>query len=88
MTKTEYRRALKALGLSVTKAGPFLGITSRQSFRIAAGAADLPLAAQKLLLVMIYLSVRPESADILVKDRKMVLAAASKIARGALPTDH
>lgn len=78
MTKTEYRRALKALGLSVTKAGPFLGITSRQSFRIAAGAADAPEAAAKLLLVMLDHNLTPASVGQSVENRKLVLRRASE----------
>lgn len=50
-----YKAALKKVGLSINAAGPFLGITSRQSFRIAAGEADLHEAGRKLLLLMIRL---------------------------------
>lgn len=48
-----YKAALKRVGLSIRKAGPFLGFTSRQSTRIAGGEAELPEAARKLLMVMI-----------------------------------
>lgn len=73
MTKTEYRRALKALGLSVTKAGPFLGITSRQSFRIAAGDAKLPKAAEQLLLVMLRHGITPDGIQAIIMNRRAVL---------------
>lgn len=49
-----YKAALKRVGLSVRAAGPFLGFTARHSFRIAAGEADLPEAARKLLALIAW----------------------------------
>jgi len=72
MTKTQYKRALKALGLSVNQAGPFLGISSRQSFRIASGAAEIPEAARKLLLLLLYNGQTPALMDQIVADEKNV----------------
>jgi hypothetical protein len=53
MTPTQYKKALDQVGLSIGKAGDFLGFTRRQSFRIAAGEAEVPESARKLLLLML-----------------------------------
>lgn len=61
-----YKTALKMVGLSINKAGPFLGITSRQSFRVAAGDAELPGGAEKLLRLMMRLELTAANVDHLV----------------------
>ena len=48
MTKTEYRRALKVLALSLNAAGPVLGVKSRASFRYAAGS-QIPETTARLI---------------------------------------
>lgn len=48
MTKTQYRSALKKLGLSIVGAAPVLGIGRRQSQRYAAGD-PVPETVAKLL---------------------------------------
>jgi len=74
VTPNQYRHALKLLGLSVSKGGPFLGFTRRHSFRVAAGEAEVPEAARKLLLLMIQEAIRPQDED--CWDTKAVLRAA------------
>lgn len=63
LTPIQYGRAIKRVGLSQRKAGPFLGFTERQSRRIIAGEAQLPLAAAKLLRLMIQKGFSPEDVD-------------------------
>lgn len=53
MTPRQYETAIRKIGLSQRKAGPFLGFTERQSRRIVAGEADLPGGAEKLLKLMV-----------------------------------
>jgi len=49
MTAGQYRRALKALDLSIVGAGAVLGIRRRQSQRYAHGDAEVPQPLAKLL---------------------------------------
>ncbi len=49
MTKAQYRAALKKLDLSIVGAAPVLGISRRQSQRIAAGDSPVPEPLEKLL---------------------------------------
>jgi hypothetical protein len=60
MTRTEYRAALKQLGLSRLGAGPVLGLSKRQAQRIAAGHSPVPKPIAKLIRLMIKLDIRPE----------------------------
>lgn len=53
MTPKQYLGALKRLGLSQNAAAAFLGISPRQNRRIIAGVYELPIAAEKLLAVML-----------------------------------
>jgi hypothetical protein len=48
MTKAEYRKAIKALKLSIRGSGPVLGVTSRQGVRYAAGST-IPETIVRLL---------------------------------------
>lgn len=60
MTKTEYRASIKALGLSQRKAAGFLGISFRQSRRLATGDYSPSLSAEKLLRMMLELGLTPQ----------------------------
>ena len=53
MTATQYRTALTKLGLSIVGAAPILGISRRQSQRIAAGDSPVPAPLAKLLTLII-----------------------------------
>jgi hypothetical protein len=53
MKTAEFTAALKKLGLSVVGAGPALGISRRQSQRIAAGVALVPKPVAKLLRIAV-----------------------------------
>jgi hypothetical protein len=53
MTMTQYRKALERLELSIVGAGPVLGITRRQSQRIAAGDCPVPKPIAKLLELLL-----------------------------------
>lgn len=48
MSKTQYRKIIKTLGLSIRGAGPALGVTWRQSARYAAGST-IPETIVRLL---------------------------------------
>jgi hypothetical protein len=60
MSRTEYRAALERLGLDWKTAGPALGLSRRQAFRLASGESKVPGPAAKLLRLMIRLNLRPE----------------------------
>lgn len=49
MTKTEYRAAMKRLGLPIYRAGPAFGFTPRQSQKYAAGDAPVPRLLAKVI---------------------------------------
>ena len=53
MNKSQYRTALKKLGLSIVGAAPYLGISRRNSQRIAAGDCEVPKPVAKLLRVAV-----------------------------------
>jgi hypothetical protein len=61
MTANQYRAALKKLGLSIVGAAPYLGISRRNSQRIAAGDCDVPKPIAKLLRVVVDHAVPVES---------------------------
>jgi hypothetical protein len=63
VTATQYGRLIAKLGLSQVKAGHFLGFTPRTSRRIIAGEAELPLAAAKLLRLMVRQDLTPDDVD-------------------------
>jgi hypothetical protein len=63
MSKQEYRRALKQLGLSIVGAGPVFGIHRRHSQRIAAGETPVPKPVAKLVRLMVKLGVKPEEVE-------------------------
>lgn len=67
-----YKTALKKVGLSIRKAGPFLGFTSRQSTRIAGGEAELPEAARKLLALMVVAPIAASDLDDFI-DQKLTI---------------
>lgn len=55
-----YEIAIKKIGLSQRKAGPFLGFGERQSRRIVAGEAEVPGGAEKLLKLMVKRGITAE----------------------------
>lgn len=63
ITALQYERLIAKLGLSQVKAGKFLGFAPRTSRRIVAGEADLPLAAAKLLRLMVNVGMMPADVD-------------------------
>jgi hypothetical protein len=60
MTKNQYRKALKAIGLSQARAATFLGISLRTSQGYALGEYPIPEAIAKLLRLMVRLGLRPD----------------------------
>ena len=60
MTATQYRTALNKLDLSIVGAAPVLGISRRQSQRIAAEDSPVPAPLAKLLKLMIKYKVAVE----------------------------
>lgn len=68
MNGTEYRQAVKDLGLNLTSAGHFLGLTERTSARYASGGAPLHIAM--LLKLMIRHGLKPEEVTAMVTKRR------------------
>jgi len=60
MTPTQYKAALRALGLSQNAAGPWLGIASRTSQGYALGEYPVPEPVAKLLRLCVRLNLKPE----------------------------
>jgi DNA-binding transcriptional regulator YiaG len=54
MKKTEYRRAIDALGLSQVKASDFFAVSRKTSPRWARGEAPIPGAIARLLRLMVH----------------------------------
>jgi DNA-binding transcriptional regulator YiaG len=67
MKKTEYRRAIDALGLSQVKASEFFEVSRKTSPRWARGEAPIPGAVTKLLRVMVHREISPAEVDELGK---------------------
>lgn len=67
MTPERYRELYARAGLSQRAAGPFLGFDERHSRRIAAGEAECPAAAAKLLLLMEVLDLSAEQVADLIE---------------------
>jgi DNA-binding transcriptional regulator YiaG len=63
MKKTEYRKAIDAVGLSQVKASEFFEVSRKTSPRWARGEAPIPGAVAKLLRVMIHKKLSPEEVD-------------------------
>jgi DNA-binding transcriptional regulator YiaG len=63
MTKTAYRRAIDAIGLSQVKASEFFEVSRKTSPRWARGEAPIPGAVAKLLRVMIDRNISPPEVD-------------------------
>jgi len=59
MTPTQYKAAIKALGLSQERAGVWLGIGRRTSQGYALGEYPVPEPVAKLLRLMIRLKLMP-----------------------------
>jgi hypothetical protein len=57
---TEFKRALKQVGLTVYSAAPFLGLSLSTTYRIARGEYEAPESAAKLLRLMVRLNLKPE----------------------------
>jgi hypothetical protein len=60
MTPTQYKAALKALGLSQHLAGDWLGIGRRTSQGYALGEYPVPEPVAKLLRLCVKLKLNPE----------------------------
>lgn len=63
MTPTQYKAAIKALGLSQERAGDWLGIGRRTSQSYALGETRIPEPVAKLLRLTIKLKLQPEEID-------------------------
>lgn len=59
MTPTQYKAAIKALGLSQERAGDWLGIGRRTSQGYALGEYPVPEPTAKLLRLVVRLGLRP-----------------------------
>lgn len=60
MTPTQYKTAIKALGLSQERAGEWLGIAPRTSQGYALGEYPVPEPTAKLLRLCVRLKLEPE----------------------------
>lgn len=63
MTAEQYKRAIKALGLSQERAGTWLGVSMRASQGWALGEHPIPEPVAKLLRLMLRLKIKPEDVD-------------------------
>jgi len=59
ISPAEYERLLAALGLNQSSGARFLGVSDRTSRRYVAGEAEVPVAAVKLLRLMLHLRLGP-----------------------------
>jgi hypothetical protein len=62
MDAAQYRAAIKALGLSQSRAARFLCIALSTSQRYAQGKTPVPQAIAMLLSVMLHLQIKPATA--------------------------
>lgn len=60
MTPTQYKAAIKALGLSQEEAGVWLGKSKRMGQSYATGEYPVPETAAKLLRLCVKLKLSPE----------------------------
>jgi hypothetical protein len=60
VTPTQYKAAIKTLGLSQEKAGVWLGMSRRMGQSYATGEYPVPEPAAKLLRLCIRLKLNPE----------------------------
>lgn len=60
MTPTQYKAAIKALGLSQERAGDWLGIGRRTSQGYALGEYPVPEPVAKLLRLCVKMGLNPE----------------------------
>lgn len=60
MTGEQYKRAIKALGLSQERAGTWLGVNTRTSQGWAIGERPVPEPVAKLLRLMLRLKLTPD----------------------------
>jgi hypothetical protein len=67
VTGKEFKVALRKIGLSGYAAAPFLGLSRRTVYRIAAGEYPAPLAAEKLLKLAIRLRLSATDIDEKIK---------------------
>jgi len=63
MTPSQYKAAIKALGLSQERAGDWLGISPRTSQSYALGETHIPEPVAKLLRLTIKLKMKPEDCE-------------------------
>lgn len=63
MTPTQYKAAIKTLGLSQQRAGDWLGIGRRTSQAYALGETRIPEPVAKLLRLTIKLKLKPEDIE-------------------------
>jgi hypothetical protein len=60
MTPTQYKAAIKSLGISQERAGDWLGIGRRTSQSYALGEYPVPEPISKLLRLCLALDLKPE----------------------------
>lgn len=60
MTPTQYKAAIKALGLSQERSGVWLGMSPRMGQSYATGEYPVPEPVAKLLRLMVRLKLKPE----------------------------
>jgi hypothetical protein len=63
VTASQYRAAIKRLGLSQRAAGVFLSVGERTSRRWASDDGAVPESVAKLLRLMIRLKLKPEDVE-------------------------
>jgi hypothetical protein len=63
MTSDQYRAKLEKLGLSIVGCAPYIGISRRQSQRIAAGESPVPMPVAKLLSIVVKHEISLEELE-------------------------
>jgi len=59
MTPTQYKRIIKALGMTQGGAGRFLGVSVRTAHRYCSGEAEIPTSVALLLRAMVHHGEEP-----------------------------
>lgn len=63
MTPTQYKAAIKALGLSQERSGVWLGLSKRMGQGYATGEYTIPEPVSKLLRLCVKLKLKPEDVS-------------------------
>jgi hypothetical protein len=63
MSTSAYNAIISKMGLSQIAAGKMLGLSPRQSQRVASGESPVPLPVAKLLRLIVQRKIKPEDVQ-------------------------